>query len=197
MTFQPDLTIIVEGVEDAQLIRAILGEEVAKRVRFYAGQGRASLATLGRNVLVHEGGPVLVVMDSDTLNPQRTAELQSLTRAAMSSPITSGVQLPAMPESAMLEFKVFTFVPEIEAVFFEAPGALDKLLGNKPSQEKVKEGHFAPKHVLTELLANARAHRDYRDLLSHLDQKTQQALAVGRQASNLKATVASLLNEAA
>jgi len=197
MTAQPGLTIIVEGVTDAQLIRAILGDDIAKKVRFYAGQGRASLATVGRNVLIHEGGPVLLVMDSDTLNPQLTAELQALNLAALTGPLTAGVQRPAMAEPGTSQFQVFTFVPQIEAVFFEAPDVLDRLIGKKPPQEKVKEGHFIPKQVLAELLANGMAPRDYKMVLEHLGPTAQQALATGPQASNLKATVESLLAEAA
>jgi hypothetical protein len=193
---QPSLKIIVESATDAKLIRAILGDKLAKKARFYAGQGRTSLATLGRNILFHEGGPVLLVMDSDTLNPRLTAELEALNLAAMSGPITSGVQFPAMTESDIPLFKVFTFVPEIEAVFFESPEALDRLLGMQPPQDKVKEGHFIPKQVLTELLANSKAPRDYPGLLEHLDPQVQQAIASGEQASNLKAMVESLLAEA-
>src|SRR5438445_6796369 len=117
MTTEHGLKIIVEGITDAKIIRAILGEALSKKVRIFAGKGRASLATVGRNVLFHEGGPVLLVMDSDTLDPQLTAELQSMNRVAMSGAITSGVQLPVPTAAESPQFRVFTFVPEIEAVF--------------------------------------------------------------------------------
>src|SRR5205807_422759 len=143
----PSLKIVVEGRTDAQLIRAILGGEVAKKTRIYAAQGRASLETIARNVLFHEGGPVLLVMDSDTLNPQLTAELESFSLAAMRGPVTSGIQPAVTMNSEPPPFRVFTFVPEIEAVFFEAPRVLDRLLGKKPPEEKIKEGHLVPKQV--------------------------------------------------
>src|SRR4051794_13028787 len=127
MTANRDVKIIVEGVTDAQIIRAILGEALSKKVRIFAGQGRASLATVGRNVLFHEGGPVLLVMDSDTLDPQLTAELQSMTGVAMSGAITSGVRPPVPPSADPPPFRVFTFVPEIEVVLFEAPEVLERL----------------------------------------------------------------------
>jgi len=136
-------------------------------------------------------------MDSETLNPQLTAELRSLNLVALTSPLTSGGQFPAMRESAAAQVKVFTFVSEIEAVFFEAPDVLDRLIGKKPPQEKVKEGHFVPKQVLAELLANGMTHRDYKEALEHLDPTARQALATGSQASSLKATVELLLTEAA
>jgi hypothetical protein len=132
MTAERSLKIIVGGATDAQIIRAILGEALSKKVRIFAAQGLASLATVGRNVLFHEGGPVLLVMDSHTLDPQLTAELKSMTRVAMSGAITSGVQLsvPSAAESPPL--RVFTFVPEIEAVFFEAPRCWSAHSGKRP-----------------------------------------------------------------
>src|SRR5262245_6494788 len=121
MTAERGLKIIVEGATDAQIIRAILGKTLSNKVRIFAGQGRASLATVGRNVLFHEGGPVLLVMDSATLDPQLTAELQSMTRVAMTGALTSGIPLSVRTVAEPQRFRVFTFVPEIEAVFFEAP----------------------------------------------------------------------------
>jgi hypothetical protein len=197
MTSQPSLKIVVESATDARLIRVILGDDLAKKARFYAGQGRASLATIGRNILFHEGGPVLLVMDSHTLNPELTAELESLNIAAMSGAVTSGIQLPSAIAAGKLQFRVFTFVPEIEAVFFESPEALDHMLGKKPPQEKIKEGHLIPKQVLAELLPNGKSHGGYQGLLEHLDSKAQYALAGGAQAAKLRAMVESLLADSA
>jgi hypothetical protein len=197
MTLQPSLKIVVEGVTDAQLVRAILGDELARESRFFAAQGRISLATVGRNILVHEGGPVLLVMDSDTLNPQLAAERQALNMVALRGAITSGAPLSIVPALDTMPFKVFTFMPEIEAVFFEAPQALDQLLGKTTPQEKIKEGTFIPKKILAELLGDGKAPRDYQELLSHLDPKSQHALAAGPQARNLKAMVEALLKDAA
>jgi hypothetical protein len=169
MTNQPGLKVIVEGPSDAQIVRAIVGKELASRLRVFAPQGLASLATVGRNVLVHEGGPVLLVMDSDTLDPQLTAELQAMNMVAMSGAITPGAAPPVFPDSPASQFKVFTFVPEIEAVFFEAPQALDRLLGEEPPQGKVKSGQFAPRQTLLDLLDHAGSHRDYQAQLADLD----------------------------
>ncbi len=68
MTTQPTLTLVVEGPSDAEFVRAVLGKELTKQTRFFIGRGKMSLASLGRNILVDQGGPVLVVMDADTTN---------------------------------------------------------------------------------------------------------------------------------
>jgi hypothetical protein len=192
MTAQPVLKVVVEGPDDARLLRALAGRELAGRLRVFAAQGLASLATVGRNILFDEGGPVLVVMDSETLDPQLSRELQGLTAAALSWPLTSGVPIPRDAESAP-PFKVFAFVPEIEVVFFEAPQALDRLLGKATPQEKVKDGLLVPKPTLLELLKNGRPHRDYQSLLEDMDPQVQEAIASGRQAKALRATIESML----
>jgi hypothetical protein len=193
MNSEPRLKVVVEGPSDAQIVRGIAGKDLARRLRVFGGQGRASLATVGRNLLVHEGGPVLLVMDSDTLNPQLTAELQSINIVALSGAVSSGVPLPEYPAWPARHFQVFTFVPEIEAVFFESPGALERVLGRKPPPEKVREGHLAPKETLCELIRSGNGCRDYPALLAGLDQQTWDAIVTGKQAKALKACIESML----
>jgi hypothetical protein len=193
MTKQPGLKIVVESRDAARIIRVIVGKELADRLSIFASQGRAALATVGRNVLFHEGGPVLLVMDSDTLDPRLTSELESMNMAAMSGAVASGVQIPASGDSAAPQFKVFTFVPAIEVVFFEAPQALDRLLGKKTPHEKVREGHLVPRETLAALLDNARGRRDDHAILADMDPQVQHAIASGRQAKALKGTVESML----
>src|SRR5262249_14600524 len=144
------LYIVVEGQTDADLIRSILGKDLAGKLRFFAASGRVSLATVGRNILVHEGGPVLLVMDADTTNPHLVNELQSMAFLA-----TSGV---APPDLARLRdwVKVFAFVPEIEVIFFEAPRSLEVIVGKKVPEEKVQEGLLAPKATLEKILAQCK-----------------------------------------
>jgi hypothetical protein len=189
MTMERTLKIIVEGATDAQIIRGILGESLSKHVRIFAGQGRSSLATVGRNVLLHEGGPVLLVMDAETLDPQLTEELQSMTKVAMRGAFTSGAQVPVPTASGPPQFRVFTFVPEIEAVFFEAPQVLERTLGKMPSPEKLKDGSLIPKKTLNELLGEGAGTSNYHGLLGRIDR----AITSGAQARSLKQLVESML----
>ncbi len=190
MTPEARLKIIVEGNTDAQIIRAILGEVLAKKVKIFAGQGRASLASVGRNILVHEGGPVLLVMDSDTLDLRLAAELESMTKVAMSGALTSGAQYPVPTSAGTPEFRVFTFIPEIEAAFFEAPEALHRMLGKSSSEEKVRDGCRLPKHTLSELLSDGDGGRKYVTFFSNIDP----GIASGAQAKELKKMVELMLS---
>src|SRR5207247_1052519 len=135
MTTPTILRVVVEGRVDAVLLRSILCQESKTTVRFYSAEGGLSLLTVGRNLLVHEGGPVLVVMDSDTLNPEQSRASQALARYALGSVAPGEV------------FDVFVFHPEIEVVFFEAPQVLERLLGRPIPPEVVREGLLVPKQT--------------------------------------------------
>ena len=65
----------------------------------------------------------LVVMNGETLTPQLKDERQSLAMFALSRAAAPG------------QFDVFSFVPESEVVFFEAPAALERVLGDKSFTE--------------------------------------------------------------
>ncbi len=188
MTVQANLYIIVEGPMDAHLIRAILGKDLAARLRFFAAGGRVSLATVGRNILVHEGGPVLLVMDSDTRNPRLVEELQAMALTAM-----SGV-LPPSFHRASEWVQVFSFIPEIEVIFFETPKVLEALLGKKLPEEAVQEGLLAPKATLGRLLDEGKV--TYEKLVASLSPQTAGILAAGQQAQALKAAIESMMTPA-
>lgn len=61
----PSVTIVVEGQRDAQVLRGLLDDSQLKRTRFFAAQGNLSVGSLARNILVHEGSSVVVVVDAD------------------------------------------------------------------------------------------------------------------------------------
>ena len=83
-----------------------------QHLRFYVGEGRASLLSVARNLLVHEGGPVLVIMDADTTYPKSAEQTRSMALATLRT--VGGSQ----------RFEVFAYIPEHEIVFFEAPAVL-------------------------------------------------------------------------
>jgi len=56
---------------DIHLIRKLLFQEPVDAMKFYASMGKVSAVTIARNMLVHEGGPVLLAIDSDTLDIER------------------------------------------------------------------------------------------------------------------------------
>jgi hypothetical protein len=168
------------------MIRGLLGKELAGKLRFFATSGRTSLATVGRNILVHEGGPVLIVMDSDTRNQQLVEQ-----RRAMAFLATSGVLPPNHPQLSDW-VKVFAFVPEIEVIFFEAPQSLEIILGKQLPEEKVQVGLLDPKATLVKLLGEGKV--DYQALVTTLSPEAASILASGAQAQSLRAVVESMMS---
>lgn len=170
------LIIVAEGKTDVLIIRVLLSAEVTTGMRFFAAQGRESLVSLARNLLVHEGGLVLLVMDI------ATAELHSRgQRVADVMRALSTVGAPGM-------FQVFTFTPEIEIVFFEAPDALQRVLGTPLPGEVLEEGRRKPKATLVRLMAEAKI-PDMDSLLRKLDGEAIELLSRGQQAMALREMV--------
>jgi hypothetical protein len=188
MTAGSSLSVVVERPTDAQLLRAILGQELAGNLRFFATGGRISLATVGRNLLVHEGGPVLLVMDSNTTNQHLVDEMK-----AMASLAVRGVAPPDF--SGFSEWvKVFAFVPEIEVIFFEAPQSLEIILGKEVPADKVQEGLLAPKAMLARVLDEGKV--NYQALVTSMSAQAASLLATGRQALAVKEIVESMITPA-
>ena len=170
------LIIVTEGKTDVLIIRALLNKELTAGMRFFAGQGRESLVTLGRNLLVHEGGPVLLVMDFSTAELQFKDEMLAKTLRALSA-----VGVPGT-------FEVFTFTPEIEIVFFEAPDALQRAIGTVLTAQTLEEGRRSPKTKLDGMLKDAKI-PNTESLVRKMDEQAIQSLYSGKQATALREKV--------
>lgn len=188
---QPRLNIVVEGAADARIVAALLGKDLASQTRFYAAQGKASLATLARNISFHEGGPVLVVMDADTTNRRLIEEQQAMLRVAVGS-VTAGAMNGGTFRNGWLErqFKVFAFIPEIEVLFFEAPQVLERWLNQRIPEELMEEALLVPKATLDRLVRQLAPGKKPEDLYAVLaNPQAAEELACGKQASALTETV--------
>ena len=164
-----NLSIVVEGRDDAELLRNVLPTDELTAVRFFAAGGRISLSTVARNILVHEGTPVLLVMDADTLNPDSAEEARQYTKAMISHVAN---QVPA---------DVFSFMPEIEVIFFEAPEVLAAALGRQLEKAELLQGITSPKRTLGLLLKQAGGNPAIADLLTRMDANGIDFLHKGKQ----------------
>ncbi len=170
------LIIVTEGKTDVLIIRKLLSAELTCGIRFFAAQGRESLVTLGRNLLVHEGGPVLLVMDV------ATAELQS--RGDMTAETMRALGAVGAPGA----FDVFAFTPEIEVVFFEAPDALQRVLKTTLTVNVLKEGLVKPKPTLMQLMVEVGI-PNTEVLIRKFDEEATQSISRGKQAMALREKV--------
>lgn len=149
-----ELTVVVERRVDAALLRRLFSRTTWTTPRFFVDDGKLSLHSLARNILVHEDGPVLVVMDAATHDRAMAAESRGLTRAAI-----RGVALDA-------EFSVHAFVPYLEVIFFEAPCVLRRRLGVSLSPVELELGTVDPRRQLERHLE--RADTDMRSFIATL-----------------------------
>jgi hypothetical protein len=140
-----ELNIVVEGQSDARLLRKYLPNIEGLTPRYFSGDGVVSLATLARNLLVHEEGMVLVVMDSDSLSAENAAQRRTMVMATLRQ---------IAPDE---RFNVFVFRPEHEIIFFEAPEVLERYWPGEDrlSVTALERGLYAPKEELAKLVAAA------------------------------------------
>ena len=94
-------TLIVEGRSDAVILRKLLGEKIPTPFRFFASQGRMSLTSLARNVLVHEPDPVVIILDADTATASKAESEQANALESM------------YPST---RYRVFAFTPSLDKV---------------------------------------------------------------------------------
>ena len=168
------LSVVVEGRADADLLRKVLPREDLAGLRFFAAQGRISLSTVARNILVHEGESVLVVMDSDTLNRDAAEESRQIVKATISH------------VAAHVPLEVFAFVPGMEVMFFEAPDYLAKRLGRELGQAEISQGLASPKRTITALMNQTELDPGLASLVGNID---EEAAAVLRQGAQLAALI--------
>jgi hypothetical protein len=161
--------VVVEERLDAVLLRRVIQRALSVEPRFFTGDGQIALASLARNILVHEGGPVFVVMDAETTNGDMAFEACAMTRMALGHVSSDDA------------FDVFAFVPHLEVVFFEAPDVLRRRFGAHAQDVELELGRFSPTQTLDVLLK--RSGRDLESFVRELDDCDLDALLAGPQLS--------------
>lgn len=136
-----ELTVVVEEREDAVLLRRLIARALDVPTGFYSGRGRTSLVTLARNVLIQEGGPVLVAMNANTSYPDLVDEIRGTARYA----------IEILSEDAV--FHVHAFVPQLEVIFYEARCVLRRRFGREIEGMELELGKLDPRRQLDRLLA--------------------------------------------
>jgi hypothetical protein len=135
------IAIVVEGRSEAILLRRLLNQGPAVALRFYAAEGRDCLATVGRNILVHDGGPLVVAMDADTFDRAQGESSCRMVEATLRR---------VSPDD---RFGVFAFVPALEVVFFEAPSVLTRRFGSAIlSPSVIEKGCVQPSGTQRDIL---------------------------------------------
>ena len=108
-------TIIVEGLTDVAILRALLPPQLVDACNLMPTAGRSTIVSVARTHLIKNHAPTAVMLDTDTLDPTIIAETIQTTRHLM------GAVAGDTP------FDVIYCIPHIEAIFFEDTPALQRI----------------------------------------------------------------------
>lgn len=147
--------IVTEGPTDADLLGHILGDG-ANQCRFVPAGGTSPAKALARTLLSHRKVPVILVLDSDTLEQQRVRDLREEYRSMLAS-VSRGTP-----------FLVTLIVPQIEALLFESTSLIEKLAGESLSRDYIAAAKMHPRVALERLLSHSAWARTLTDLLAKL-----------------------------
>ena len=149
--------ILVEGPSDAAFLRRILPEEVLGNAELVTTGGRAGIPSLARSVLVRRKSPVAIVMDSDSIDPEVIEERQQSTEELIRA---ADISVPV---------KVVCAIPEIEAWFFVSRETVERVVGQKVSEEELFLGQRDPRGMLQRLAERGGRRWDIKRAISELD----------------------------
>jgi hypothetical protein len=108
-------TIIVEGLTDVAILRALLPPELVNACNLMPTAGRSTIVSVARTHLIKNHAPTAVILDTDTLDPTIIVETIQTTRYLM------GAVAGDTP------FDIIYCIPHIEAIFFEDTTALQRV----------------------------------------------------------------------
>jgi hypothetical protein len=108
-------TIIVEGLTDVTILRALLPSEVLAASNLVPTAGRSTIVSVARTHMIRHHAPTAVMLDMDTLDPTIVAETIQTTRHLM------GAVAGDTP------FDIIYCMPHIEVIFFEDTAMIQRI----------------------------------------------------------------------
>lgn len=150
--------VVTEGKVDAQILRAVLPENVTANVEFVVGSGRYSMQSLARSILAVRQLPVAVVIDADTDDKIAIQEQLEFVRGALRQ------------ASAGAAFEVFFAVPEIESLLFQDRSFIEEFANQSFSDTEWEITKSRPKQTLAAILE--RKNSSLQQMLSQLTENT-------------------------
>jgi hypothetical protein len=134
--------VVVEGLTDAKLLSNLLPPAILQHSAIVEAGGRANLTSAARTLLVTRRKPLAVLVDADTVDESSVLDLRRETEEWIRG-VSGGVP-----------FKVFMMVPEIEALLFRAPAAVERITGQQLSADNMTLAKYKPHQVILQLGQN-------------------------------------------
>jgi hypothetical protein len=149
-------TIILEGMEDIAILRALLPSDLVEAYDLRATQGRSTLVSVARTHLIKYHAPIAILLDTDTLDPTIIAETVQTTNHLMRS------------IAGDTPFDVIYCIPHVEAIFFEDSIDFHRLFPNFESVFILQFAKTQPKQQLEVLFEKGGGPGKLTDFLDHL-----------------------------
>jgi hypothetical protein len=110
--------VVAESRFDVELLRRLLDEGLRRDVEFIEGSGIDGVTSMARTLISHYRRPIAIVIDADASQEEAVR-----TRRQSMEEVVGSV-------AGRIPVGVIVAVPEIEIIFFEAPGLLQRLYPN-------------------------------------------------------------------
>jgi hypothetical protein len=172
------IAVVVEKRWAALLLRRMFRGKLDVAFQFFATGEETSLATVGRNILVHDGGPLLIVKDAETTD-RRQAEVDTRYWKQVFKRFSHEDQ-----------FRVFSFVPELAVAFFEASTVLTRRFSDLVTGPMIEDGLLDPGATLESILSTVGLTEE--GFVKELSAEDLEELRRGEQANHLLAAVEEL-----
>lgn len=134
--------VVVEGHTDIKLITGLLPEEIQQHTAVVVAGKRSSLVSVARTLLVTRRKPLAIFADADTVDESSVLSLRRQ-REELLQAVSGGVP-----------FKVLLVVPEVEALLFAVPEAIERIAGQQLSADNLALAKYNPCQVLVQLGKN-------------------------------------------
>jgi hypothetical protein len=96
--------LVVQGEADMPMLRKHISKQALKKLKILNGSERSSALSLARSILITHHTPVILLMNADTVNPDRLREQEDLLNMLLSN---SAVHTP---------FKLLLATPDLETM---------------------------------------------------------------------------------
>jgi hypothetical protein len=150
------LWIVVGGMTDEAILRALLPSEMLPNSEFVPVGVRSSVPSLASTILVKYRQPVAVLLDTDSLDGPVITELLTSTDELLRA------------VAGRIPFKVIVCIPHIETIVFDSSINLARLFPKYDPQFFLAFAKFNPKAALDFLFKNGGGPTSLSQLLASL-----------------------------
>jgi len=148
--------IILEGMEDVAIVKAILPPCLVDACELQPTEGRSTLVSAARAHILQHHAPIAILFDTDTVDPTVIMETIQTTKQLVAS------------VAGDIPFDIISFIPHIEAAFFEGSIDLQRIFPRFKKVSIQKVAKLQPKEQLRVLFEKGGGPRKLEEFLAHL-----------------------------